>query len=221
MAKIQFEWKNGGTKVMFACSYSGWIPTEMQYHEDSKKFMIEVTLGGGIHYYKFIVDGTWLHDETVKTRNDGYGGKNNTIEVQKIYPLDDRDVLLYRSNPPDSLIECPVCLYTGGPIYQLHCSHTYCVYCLQSRFENHIDNGEHEIRCSKLMCDKIISHAAINNIIGKSYRYKLEKNIQRHKVNSSDDLIFCPNCGLVCKKYNYTIETTCDKWIIVFVLNVY
>lgn len=42
---------------------------------------LEVALPGGHYLYKYIVDGTWVHDPATEVIDDGYGGKNSVLDV--------------------------------------------------------------------------------------------------------------------------------------------
>ena len=39
-------------------------------------------LSRGVHYYKYVVDGQWLHDPNVMSVEDGTGNINNFMRVE-------------------------------------------------------------------------------------------------------------------------------------------
>jgi len=210
MNKITIEWKHGGTKVMFASSINRWTPTEMQLSPPQTGFIIELSyILAGIHQYKFIVDGKWCHDTTKETIDDGHGGKNNILKIQSIGSSSGLQYKEITPTGPNFLSECTICFTYDYATYKLKCDHIFCVSCLRDYIINKIDCFEHEIVCPNHTCGCNMSYQDITELVGSFALSKFDKNIVRHTVRVSDNLVFCPKCETVCKK-NYFDKIQCS-----------
>jgi hypothetical protein len=95
--------------------------------------------------------------------------------------------------------KCPICCDRDALIC-LECGHSFCVYCLEDYIIGKINDSEYEIICPRYDCDKTISYNFINKYVDEDVIKKLDRNIIKETVNSSDDLKFCPKCEAICEK---------------------
>jgi len=101
---------------------------------------------------------------------------------------------------------CPICL-EYRELTALECEHYYCFDCLNYYINNKVNESEHEIPCPSRDCDEYISYRFIDNLLSDSIVKKLDRNIVKHTVHTSDNLKFCPKCDNVCEKdYDDTVE---------------
>ncbi len=80
--KVRFEiTADAGAKACVAGSFNNWTPLELKNNRRGK-FSKILALPNGRHEYKFIVNGTWIHDagNPLMTVND-LGSLNSIIEV--------------------------------------------------------------------------------------------------------------------------------------------
>lgn len=174
----RIEWRQGAKNVELATSANNWIPCRM-HHSVLGYFYVDVDLSPGLNQYKFIVDGQWVHSASVDTIDDGYGGKNNIIWVER----------------------CPICLGVIRRAYQLSCNHNFCRSCLISYLNDQLDERVYEIKCPIGRCNHIIPHEQLIEFLLSSSRVKqLQRNIVRQTVLASSHLCFCPRCEAVCTK---------------------
>jgi len=74
----------GAGSVFLAGSFNNWSDSQDVLTDDDGDGLWEVTLdlADGEYLYKFVVDGTWRHDETnPNTADDGFGGLNSVLDV--------------------------------------------------------------------------------------------------------------------------------------------
>mmetsp|Transcript_11864 Transcript_11864/g.17640 ORF Transcript_11864/g.17640 Transcript_11864/m.17640 type:complete len:311 (+) Transcript_11864:149-1081(+) len=80
-----FKWKIGDKKVNkvdLIGSFNDWEnPIPMTYNHESKCFLLKLTLNGGVHHYRFIVDGKHEVDLKVPKEKDENGVVNNVISL--------------------------------------------------------------------------------------------------------------------------------------------
>lgn len=106
---------------------------------------------------------------------------------------------------------CPICYYEKD-LYELECSHEYCEDCLVNYIDDKINDSEYEIKCPKTYCNYVIPYNMIENLTKSNLNIikKLDKNILKNAVYSSENLKFCPKCENVCEK-EYSNMINCDN----------
>ena len=68
----------GARKVMLAGSFNNWEPNQLPMQRTDSGWIMDVKLGAGKYWYKFIVDGNWIKDEdNFLSENDGQGNINS------------------------------------------------------------------------------------------------------------------------------------------------
>ena len=81
-----YDLSNPPKYVQIAGDWHKWQKYEEMSREVDEKgeiyFETLINIPVGKHQYKFIVDGKWQYDETAPTVEDGYGSKNNIVEVR-------------------------------------------------------------------------------------------------------------------------------------------
>ena len=76
-----FVWPHEGDDVWIAGTFNDWEPQPMSQRDGVWVQTLSLTPGDWV--YKFVVDGTWIHDAQGDTLvDDGYGGYNNTFLLQ-------------------------------------------------------------------------------------------------------------------------------------------
>jgi len=101
-ALVTFSWRpvDGGSDpppslVQIAGTFTSWQPVDMLAPPpQSTETVAAPSLGywtldrhlePGVHQYKYVVDGTWIHDEKKDTMENEMGSKNNVIRIED-YP---------------------------------------------------------------------------------------------------------------------------------------
>lgn len=110
---VLFEFSSpGSTTVWLTGDWTSWADSvaggaiEMTDDGSGNWSVVTEIETGGVHQYKYILDGTeWVHDPTAPTVDDTYGGYNNTVDVcvfggaegscGDIEAVDWRDVVMY------------------------------------------------------------------------------------------------------------------------------
>mmetsp|Transcript_1842 Transcript_1842/g.6524 ORF Transcript_1842/g.6524 Transcript_1842/m.6524 type:complete len:292 (-) Transcript_1842:298-1173(-) len=80
---LMLVWPYGGRKVSIIGSFNGWreaIP--MNYNDEDKCFLVVLTVPGGKHQYRFLVDGVNRTDPKQRTERDDKGELVNVIELK-------------------------------------------------------------------------------------------------------------------------------------------
>lgn len=77
-----FRWEYGGEEVYLSGSFNEW-KTRIPMSYSGGEFGAIIELLEGEHYFKFLVDGHWIHDPNQPTVNDTFGGRNNVVVVNK------------------------------------------------------------------------------------------------------------------------------------------
>ncbi|XP_026281601.1 5'-AMP-activated protein kinase subunit beta-1 isoform X3 [Frankliniella occidentalis] len=76
-----FKWDGGGKQVYISGTFTEWKVIPMvKSHGD---FVTIIDLPEGEHQYKFMVDGEWKHDPSVKIIHNDVGTKNNMVSVKR------------------------------------------------------------------------------------------------------------------------------------------
>ena len=99
----------------------------------------------------------------------------------------------------DNNAVCPICCEFKS-LERLGCSHCLCLVCLQNYINEKVNDSECEIPCPIYSCNEKISYTFINQLVDEYVVKKLDRNIVKQTVNSSDDLKFCPKCDAVWAK---------------------
>jgi len=93
--KYIFIWPYGGRRVYLVNSFNGWEKfIEMKFDHQLNTYTLCIDFPLGIHFYKFIVNNgqtmDWCYDILKPSREDGYGGRNNYIEIISVSPQIDK-----------------------------------------------------------------------------------------------------------------------------------
>ena len=83
---VLFEYKDESAQSVFLVgSMNNWNTTATSMEKDENGIWeIILNLDSGKHTYKFMVDGNWHYDqENPNVEDDGYGGSNSVIEIDK------------------------------------------------------------------------------------------------------------------------------------------
>jgi len=83
---VLFEYEDENAQSVFLVgSMNNWNTTATPMQKDENGIWeIILNLGPGKHAYKFMVDGNWHYDqENPNVEDDGYGGSNSVIEIDK------------------------------------------------------------------------------------------------------------------------------------------
>jgi len=81
MSALVLKWRGEGCDVKVAGEFSNWQPKETLKDGDSSVFKAEVKPGR--YFYKWVIDGNWLVDETEMTEVDQDGNRNNVALVEE------------------------------------------------------------------------------------------------------------------------------------------
>ncbi|KAM3130722.1 hypothetical protein pb186bvf_017136 [Paramecium bursaria] len=105
----KFIWPYPAKTVKLCGSWSQFqIVEDMMNLQD--RFECNISLAVGIHQYKFIVNGNWIHDEALPKVPDGLGSFNNQIEVlpkrayQELETQDGQAKTLIRAHDAEEVI---------------------------------------------------------------------------------------------------------------------
>eukprot|EP00053_Salpingoeca_punica_P010555 m.94879 g.94879 ORF g.94879 m.94879 type:complete len:325 (-) comp15430_c0_seq1:292-1266(-) len=80
---VTFKWTRGSPReVLLMGSFNNWTTPVTMTRENDKTFTTTLDLPVGKCYYKFMVDGEWLHDPTAPTVPNNFGSVNNVIDVR-------------------------------------------------------------------------------------------------------------------------------------------
>jgi hypothetical protein len=77
---VRFFLKNNiqASRVMLAGSFNNWAPDQLAMRKTDSGWIADVKLGPGKYWYKFIVNGNWIHDkDNHLSENDGLGNINS------------------------------------------------------------------------------------------------------------------------------------------------
>lgn len=94
---------------------------------------------------------------------------------------------------------CPICCEENNDesLYKLDCDDEYCCTCLATYLRNSINESKYEIKCPKNDCQFDIPYKIIDMLLDASYMSRLDRNILRNTVMTSDDMVFCPDCDVI------------------------
>jgi len=79
---VVFHWEYGGKEVYISGSFNDW-KSRIPLSHSGGEYAAIIELPSGTHYFKYLVDGNWIHDPNQKTENDAFGGRNNVIIVKQ------------------------------------------------------------------------------------------------------------------------------------------
>lgn len=80
---VVFEWSATNAKSVFlAGDFNEWQHNSLPMAKMNDKFVANVALGTGKHFYKFVVDGKWFYDMTKPNEMDANGNVNNVMVVE-------------------------------------------------------------------------------------------------------------------------------------------
>ncbi|KAN0030915.1 hypothetical protein ACTA71_009562 [Dictyostelium dimigraforme] len=96
-----FTWSGGGKDVYVSGSFNNW-KEKIPLSRSEKDFTLIYNLAPGVHQYKYIVDGKWIHSTEQPVAADIKGNLLNFIEVKNKDPLNDLNTLKLSTTPPGS-----------------------------------------------------------------------------------------------------------------------
>ncbi|KAK5584215.1 hypothetical protein RB653_005823 [Dictyostelium firmibasis] len=96
-----FTWSGGGKDVYVSGSFNNW-KEKIPLSRSEKDFTLIYNLAPGVHQYKYIVDGKWIHSTEQPVAADIKGNLLNFIEVKNKDPSNDLNTLKLSSTPPGS-----------------------------------------------------------------------------------------------------------------------
>lgn len=80
---FELEGYEKATHVYVSGSFNNWNPEELEMLREGNKWVKRMTINGGKHLYKFVVDGNWIIDPKNPARErDREGHKNSVIFVR-------------------------------------------------------------------------------------------------------------------------------------------
>eukprot|EP00743_Colponemidia_sp_Colp-15_P009529 GILK01010423.1.p1 GENE.GILK01010423.1~~GILK01010423.1.p1 ORF type:complete len:1716 (+),score=307.25 GILK01010423.1:79-5226(+) len=79
----KFYWNHGGNSVEVRGSWDAWGKSLVLSKVSDRRFELSQVLPEGLYQFKFIVDGSWVHDSSQPTAKDSGGNINNQIAVSK------------------------------------------------------------------------------------------------------------------------------------------
>ncbi|KAJ6083353.1 hypothetical protein N7467_007488 [Penicillium canescens] len=83
MGKFTFKWPNNASEVFVTGTFDDWGKT-VKLDRVGDIFVKEVSLAPEKTHYKFVVDGTWTTDSSVRQENDGHNNINNVLLPEDI-----------------------------------------------------------------------------------------------------------------------------------------
>jgi len=89
MREIILYWPYDGINVYVIGSFNNWN-SRIKMIKKNNIFQVSIFIPCGIHQYKFIVDDIWCYNIMQSIIDDGFGGKNNIINVKQ----DDNEILI-------------------------------------------------------------------------------------------------------------------------------
>ncbi|GAM25701.1 hypothetical protein SAMD00019534_088760 [Acytostelium subglobosum LB1] len=96
-----FTWSGGGKEVYIAGSFNNWKEKIPLSHSE-KDFTLIYNLPPGVHQYKFIVDGKWVHSSEQPVAADTKGNLINFVEVKSKDLSSELSSFKMSSTPPGS-----------------------------------------------------------------------------------------------------------------------
>jgi len=81
MPEVEFRCMGAEGGVSVAGSWSSWAPLPLE--RDGMGWSANLDLPPGKHLYKFIIEGSWVHDPTRPTETDPEGNVNNVVTVDE------------------------------------------------------------------------------------------------------------------------------------------
>jgi len=81
MPEVEFRCMGAEGGVSVAGSWSSWA--QLPLERDGMGWSANLDLPPGKHLYKFIVEGSWIHDPTRPTETDPEGNVNNVVTVDE------------------------------------------------------------------------------------------------------------------------------------------
>src|SRR5688572_65514 len=84
--RVRFTLYSPGSRtVRLVADFTQWTaaPLALRQTDSTDEWEVETApLGEGVHFYKYIVDGRWLHDPAhPMVENDGCGGWNSVFGI--------------------------------------------------------------------------------------------------------------------------------------------
>jgi len=68
--------------VQISGTFNNWQLQTM--HRERAEWVCKLHVAPGFHQFKFIIDGSWIYDESLLTITDNFGNINNTVEISDL-----------------------------------------------------------------------------------------------------------------------------------------
>eukprot|EP00092_Neocalanus_flemingeri_P014959 GFUD01016155.1.p1 GENE.GFUD01016155.1~~GFUD01016155.1.p1 ORF type:complete len:197 (-),score=65.88 GFUD01016155.1:66-656(-) len=79
---VEFTCAGAEKSVKVAGTFNDWKPQSLDYNSDGDFWAKSFDIPPGVYYYKYVVDGEWMHDPSKETVDDAKGDFNNVIHVE-------------------------------------------------------------------------------------------------------------------------------------------
>merc|ERR1712150_305681 len=80
--ELEFACAGARSSVEIAGTFNNWAPEPLKYSTKEEDWFTTIHLAPGVYYYKYVVDGEWLHDPKQECEEDGTGNINNVMRVE-------------------------------------------------------------------------------------------------------------------------------------------
>ncbi len=79
---VSITWTHDGHMVFVTGAWDNWsTKTPLHRTGPADPFTAVLSMPVGVHQYKYIVDGNWMHNKSLPTKTDQHGNLNNIINV--------------------------------------------------------------------------------------------------------------------------------------------
>ena len=78
---IEFSCAGASKSVEIAGTFNGWKPEPLAYSCNGE-WITTLKMAPGVHYYKYVVDGEWMHNPNKECHEDEKGNINNVVRIE-------------------------------------------------------------------------------------------------------------------------------------------
>ena len=78
---IEFSCEGASKSVEIAGTFNDWKPEPLDYSK-SGEWITTLKMAPGVHYYKYVVDGEWMHNPNKECHEDAEGNINNVVRIE-------------------------------------------------------------------------------------------------------------------------------------------
>jgi len=82
---IEFSCEGASKSVEIAGTFNNWTPQPLNFNDDEGEWFTTLSLAPGVHYYKYVVDGEWMHNPSKECEEDEKGNINNVMRIEDKY----------------------------------------------------------------------------------------------------------------------------------------